>query len=181
MAEFHHHCGGGGVFVTSFRIRQGDRAAGLEWTLRDGWAREILIFRSTQGIVGDGVDPTLDHRQRVVYQGTGRDARVDDDLSHDIAYHYRDDIRYYYSVFAPSRGADLETAPRAVSKVAQLEGRTAAVDGQWWDSRSGPSEIVDQLLHSVAEGTSSRDWWEATGSDVLDRVLHPPTSTTRRS
>ena len=130
MAEFHHHCGGDGQFVTSFRIRQGDRAAGLEWTLRDGWTGEILIFRSTEGIVGDGVDPTLDHRQRVVYQGTGRDARVDDDLSHNIAYRYRDDIRYFYSVFARNDDGDwtlqltATAAPRSLNFWQQPDGHT---------------------------------------------------------
>ena len=92
MALFLHHAGSDGELVTSFHIRQGDRAAGLEWTLRDGSEREILVFQSTDGVVGDGVDPTIDHRQRVVYQGSGLAARVDDDLSDDVAYSYRDDI-----------------------------------------------------------------------------------------
>ena len=120
MALFLHHAGSDGELVTSFHIRQGDRAAGLEWTLRDGSEREILVFQSTEGVVGDGVDPTIDHRQRVVYQGSGLAARVDDDLSDDVAYSYRDDIRYHYSVFARGDDGDwylqlaATVAPRSV-------------------------------------------------------------------
>ncbi len=46
---------------------------------------------------------------------------------------------------------------------------TARVDDEWWDLRSGPGAVVDRLLHPRAAVTSSRDWWEATSSDVLDR------------
>ena len=71
VASFHQRGGRDDQFVTSFHIRQGDRVAGLAWTLRDARVREILVFQSTEGFVDDGVDPTIDRRQRVVYQGTG--------------------------------------------------------------------------------------------------------------
>ena len=106
MALFHHRSGSDGEFVTTLHIRQGAHAAGLDWTLRDRWAREILIFRSTEGVVRDDVDPTTDHRQRVVYQGRGLDARVDDNLGDNVAYYYPDDIHYYYSVFAMGDDGD---------------------------------------------------------------------------
>ena len=37
MALFHHRGGSDGEFVTSLRIRQGDHAAGLDWTPGGGF------------------------------------------------------------------------------------------------------------------------------------------------
>jgi hypothetical protein len=90
---FHHHSGIESQYVTHFHTRQGDRSVGLAWDLRDKRPREVAVFRSTQDFVEDGVDPTGDDRQRLVYQGSELHARLSDDsLTNDIA--------YYYSVFA---------------------------------------------------------------------------------
>ena len=143
MALFHHHAGSDGELVTSFHIRQGDRAAGLDWTLRDGSGREILVFQSTHGVVGDGVDPTIDHRQRVVYQGSGLAARVDDDLSDDIAYSYCDDMRYHYSVFA--RGDDGDWYLQLAATVAPRSVRS-------WQCKGRQSD--DENLHTTEDQTA---------------------------
>jgi hypothetical protein len=119
---FHHYGGRDGECLSRFSIRQGQSAAGLDWKPRDGQAREIRVFFSTQGVVADGVDPTTDRRQRLVYQGSGPNARVGDDRDRgDIAYYYPDDILYHYSVFV--RGDDggwhlqltATTEPRSVA------------------------------------------------------------------
>jgi hypothetical protein len=102
---FHNHAGADAHYIAQFAIRQGDRSAGLSWEMRDGQRREVLVFQSMQGFVDGGHDPTGDYRQRLVYQGSEPHARLNDaGESNDIAYHYPDDIAYYYSVFA--RGVD---------------------------------------------------------------------------
>ena len=61
-----------------------------------------------------------------------------------------------------------------MSDTARLEDHpTADADGDWWDVRSGPGEVVDRLLHPRATRTSDSDWWEATVDDVIDRLIHP--------
>jgi len=102
---FHHCRGRDNEYLSRFSIRQGQSAAGLDWKARGGQAREIRVFFSTRSVVADGVDPTTDHHQRLVYQGSGPKARVGDDRGGSgIAYYYPDDILYHYSVFA--RGDD---------------------------------------------------------------------------
>ena len=99
MTVFHRQSGIDSEYVTGFQIRQGDRSANLAWGLRDSEPREVLVFRSTQGFVEDGVDPAGDYRQRLVYQGNDLHARLTDaSLANDIA--------YYYSVFAKGDGGD---------------------------------------------------------------------------
>ena len=89
--------------------------------MRDRQPREVLVLQSTQGFVADGVDPTADDRQRLVYRGTEPHARLTDgSVNNDVAYYYPDDFSYYYSVFA--RGDDgnlhlqltVRAAPRSV-------------------------------------------------------------------
>jgi len=90
---FHHHSGVESQYITHFHVGHGDRAAGLAWDLRDGQAREVMVFRSAQGFVEEGTDPTADDSQTLVYRGTDRHARLTDEgLTNDVA--------YYYSVFA---------------------------------------------------------------------------------
>ncbi len=97
MSLFHHQSGIESQYITHFHVKQGDRLAGFAWDLRDDTPREVLVFRSTQGFVEEGVDPTGDERQRLVYQGSDLHAKLSDaGLTNDIA--------YYYSVFA--RGDD---------------------------------------------------------------------------
>ncbi len=57
----------------------------------------------------------------------------------------------------------------------RLECQTTARvgDGEWWDVGSGASEVVDGLLHPGAASVADRSWWELTGDEVLDRLLHP--------
>ncbi len=105
MALWHRHGGTDTEYIMRFQIRQGDRSAGLSWEMRDGRAREVLVFQSMQGFVEDDGDPTGDYRQRIVYRGSDLHVRLNDaGPGDDIAYYYPDDIVYYYSVFA--RGVD---------------------------------------------------------------------------
>jgi hypothetical protein len=107
VTPFHQRGGTDGHYVNRFEIRQGDRSAGLSWEMRDGQPREVLVFQSMQAFVEDDHDPTDDYRQRLVYQGSELHARLTDaDPSGDIAYHYPDDIAYYYSVFAKGDEGD---------------------------------------------------------------------------
>ena len=93
MSLFHHRSGIDSEHVVHFHVSHGDHAAGLAWDLRDETPREIAVFRSTQGFVEEGVDPTGDDRQTLVYRGSDRHVKLtDQDLTNDIA--------YYYSVFA---------------------------------------------------------------------------------
>jgi len=90
---FHHHSGIDSEYITHFHITHGDHAAGLAWDLRDRRPREVMVFRSTQGFVEDGVEPTGDYRQTLVYKGADGHVKLTDaSLTNDIA--------YYYSVFA---------------------------------------------------------------------------------
>ena len=115
-------------YIVQFQIRQGDRSAGLSWEMCDGQAREVLILQSIQGFAPDGVDPTTNDRQRLVYQGTERRARLADDASTDITYRFCEGIVYYYSVFARndtggwSMQLTVTAAPRSVS-LWQRQGR----------------------------------------------------------
>ena len=105
MTLFHHVAGADTQYIAQFHTRQGDRAAGLSWEMRDGRPREVLVFQSTRGVVEDGVEPTADEGQWLVYQGTETHARLTDSIgSDDVVYYYPDSIAYYYSVFA--RGDD---------------------------------------------------------------------------
>lgn len=105
MTQFHHHAEPDTRYIAGFHVRQGDRAAGISWEMRDGRPREVLVFQSTRGVVEVGVEPTVDDRQSLVYQGTDSQATLTDSSgSDDIAYRYPDSIVYYYSVFA--RGDD---------------------------------------------------------------------------
>jgi hypothetical protein len=122
VTPFNHHDGSGAEYITQFHIRQGDCSASLAWDVRDARPREVLILRSTQGFVEDGVDPTGDDHQRLVYQGTDLYARlIDAGSTRDLSYRYSNDIAYYYSVFV--RGDDgnwhlqltKTAAPRSVS------------------------------------------------------------------
>ena len=122
MILFHHHGGSESGYITQFQIRQGDRSASLSWELRDRRPREILVFESIHGFVEDDADPTADHGQRLVYQGSDLHARLTGAgaSDNDVGYRYPDDIVYYYSVFA--RGDDgnphlqliVTAAPRSV-------------------------------------------------------------------
>jgi len=90
---FHHHSGIESQYITHFHAGHGDHAAGLAWDLRDGQAREVMVFRSAQGFVDEGVDPIADDRQTLVYRGTDKHVKLtDQNLGNDVA--------YYYSVFA---------------------------------------------------------------------------------
>lgn len=141
MTLSYHHGGTDSRYITQFDIRQGDRAAGFSWELRDGQPREVLVFQSTQGFVEDDVDPVSDDRQRLVYQGSELHARLSDaDLSDDLAYYYPDDFSYYYSVFA--RGDDgnlhLQLTVRATPRsVGSWQGPSCEGDDE------GPMETVD--------------------------------------
>ena len=93
MGLFHHHTDISSEYITHFHITHGDHAAGLAWDLRDERPREVMVFRSMQGFVEEGVDPAEDDRQTLVYRGSDRHAHLTDtSLVNDIA--------YYYSVFA---------------------------------------------------------------------------------
>ncbi len=93
MNLFHHDGGIESQYITHFHARQGDRTAGLAWDLRDKQAREVIVFRSTQGFVDEALDPTADDRQTVVYQGTDTHVKLTEtNLTNDVA--------YYFSVFA---------------------------------------------------------------------------------
>ena len=93
MTLFHHHSGTESEYIPHFRVSQGDQAAGLAWDLRDDRPRDVLVFRSRLGFVEEGVDPTADDRQTLVYQGADRHVKLTDQ-------HLINDIAYYYSVFA---------------------------------------------------------------------------------
>jgi hypothetical protein len=114
---FHHHGGREGEYLAGFSIRQGQSAAGLAWKPRDGQAREIRVFCSTQGVVADGVDPTADRRQRLVYQGSALSARLGNDhRGDDVAYYYPDDIVYHYSIFVRGDDGDWHLQLTAAAK-----------------------------------------------------------------
>jgi len=90
---FHHRSGIEGEFITHFHAGHGDHAAGLAWDLRDDRPREVMVFRSAQDFVEEGVDPTTDDRQTLIYRGSDRHVKLtDENLTNDVA--------YYYSVFA---------------------------------------------------------------------------------
>lgn len=117
MTLFQHRGGRDGEYLARFSIRQGQNAAGLTWEPRDGQAREIRVFFSTQGVVADGVDPTADRRQQLVYQGSGQSARLGDDRrSGDVAYYYPDGIVYHYSIFARGDDGDWHLQLTATAK-----------------------------------------------------------------
>jgi hypothetical protein len=148
MAQICQHGGNEGEYIVQFQIRQGDRSAGLSWEMRDGQAREVLILQSTQGFVPDGVDPTANDRQRLVYRGTERQARLADDASTDIAYRYCEGIVYYYSVFARndigswSLQLTKTAAPRSVG-LWQRQGRECEESLQ----EAGAREAGRELAH----------------------------------
>jgi hypothetical protein len=93
MALFHHHSGAESEYITRFHISHGDYEATLAWDQRDDRERAIMVFRSTQGFVEEGVEPTDDGRQELVYRGADRHVKLTD---HNLA----SDVVYYYSVFA---------------------------------------------------------------------------------
>ena len=147
MTLFRHHGGTDSTYISQFHIRQGDRAAGLSWSLVDGPPREVLVFQSTQGFVEDVADPRADDRQQLVYQGTELHARLTDaGLSDDVAYHYPDDIAYYYSVFA--RGDD---GAMHLQLVARATPRSV---GSW---TSPGREGDDQISSETSETARDRD------------------------
>jgi hypothetical protein len=140
MTLFHHHGGIDSQYITQFHIRQGDRAAGLSWRLRDRQPREVLIFQSARGFVDDDVDPTGDGRQQLVYQGTDLNARLSDtDLADDLAYYYSDDFTNYYSVFVRGDDGNLHLQLIAIA--------TPRSVGSWqrpdFDTSESPQEIAD--------------------------------------
>jgi hypothetical protein len=99
MGLFHHQTGIESEYITHFHISHGDHAVGLAWNMRDGAPREVMVFRSTQGFAEEGVEPTGDYRQTLVYSGSAGHVKLNDtSLVNDIA--------YYYTVFA--RGDDGE-------------------------------------------------------------------------
>ena len=97
MGLFHHHSGIESEYITHFRVDHGNREADLTWDLRDQHGRDVVVFRSEQGFVAEGTDPTADDRQTLVYQGRERHVRLSDE-------HLTNDVAYYYSIFA--RGDD---------------------------------------------------------------------------
>jgi len=93
MSLFHHHPGIESQYLTHFHVKQGNHTAGLAWDLRDAQPREVTVFRSTQEFVQEDVDPTTDHRQKVVYQGADTHVKLTEtDLTNDVV--------YYFSLFA---------------------------------------------------------------------------------
>jgi hypothetical protein len=93
MSLFHHHGGIDSEYITHFHVSHGDQSAGLAWNLRDGEPREVMVFRSAQGFVEEGVEPTGDDRQALVYRGSDTHVKLTDtSLVNNVA--------YYYSVFA---------------------------------------------------------------------------------
>jgi hypothetical protein len=147
MTQICQHGSSEDEYIVQFQIRQGDRSAGLSWEMCDGQAREVLVLQSTQGFVLDGVDPTTNDRQRLVYRGTERQARLADDASTDIAYRYCEGIVYYYSVFArnDTGGWSLQltetAAPRSVG-LWQRRGREREESLQKADAREAGRELA---------------------------------------
>ena len=98
MTLFEHDAVLGCDELARLEIRQGDRDAELDWTLRGG-GREVRIYRSCHGFASD---PGADPDQALVYEGSATTARLTSAAG--PAYRVSPDIVSYYSIFVRDDG-----------------------------------------------------------------------------
>lgn len=97
MELFHHDQAAEHQRLSHLHVESGDDWVGLTFETHDQLPHEIAVFRSDSGCADESLDPIIDPRQRLVYQGTDLHSRIKDDG-------LTDGVRYYYSVFV--RGSD---------------------------------------------------------------------------
>lgn len=95
---FDHDTALGCDFLDRLEIRQGDRDAELDWTLRGAARRAVRIYRSSRGFTSDPA--AADQDQALVYEGSAPATRLTGGAGDaGLAYRVSPDIAYYYSIF----------------------------------------------------------------------------------
>ena len=100
MTLFDHDALLGCDFLDRLEIRQGDRDAELDWSLRGDGGREVRIYRSRHGFASGLADADPD--QALVYEGSATTARLTSAAG--PAYRVSPDIVSYYSIFVRDDG-----------------------------------------------------------------------------